>query len=185
VLFHFTTLKMPRQYCPWWMKWKNIDRCFVEMHPLLNYFIVRLIKLWIFHNRIGQMINMQMIMKVETRGWELNSLHNSRRPLDYLFALCDRLPFINWVDLTCMRGIVMVMVTDRLYPVPCAKLGFFSSFQFQPFWFYLADTGQTHRSQTRGTVTRLMSPWPWLSWAVGIVVEKQIRNLFSIRSRWK
>jgi len=31
--------------------------------------------------------------QIKTRGWALNSVHNPRQQLDYLFALCDTVTF--------------------------------------------------------------------------------------------
>ena len=66
-----------------------------------------------------------------TRAWELSRVHNSRWPLDHLFACFDPVTF----DLLLFgeQGIVM--------DYPCAKFG---DCTFQLLWFYRADK-HTHR----------------------------------------
>jgi len=65
-----------------------------------------------------------MLIRDSTRGWALDRVHNSRRPLDRLFALCD--------PVTLTFDLILIGGRGQVIDYPCAEYGdvFFSRFGF-------------------------------------------------------
>ena len=70
----------------------------------------------------------------KTRCWALDRVHNSRRPLDRLFALCD--PVTLTYDPLTVGGRELMMY------YPCVKFGDFS---FSRLWFHRVDKHRLYR----------------------------------------